>query len=233
MPSKPPSVGAKPRKYPKAWDRLSETVRATEPLCRLCAAAGRTTAAVCVDHMVPIAAGGSMLDPANLQPLCKSCHERKTEADKASEATRGKHGTRVRIVCGPPGAGKTRSVATRFAPGDVIYDMDSVAAAIVKTGPWAGVGDLLPVFYRVRDALLEAARDGYVPGTLWVIVTDLDAARDMAARYNATLDIVATPVDVCLERIMARPVPEDVKRRQHAAIAKWHASYQAKGAASA
>ena len=47
------------------------------PLCESCRAAGRLTAATEVDH-----ADGNVwnLEAANLRPLCKSCHSRKTVA---------------------------------------------------------------------------------------------------------------------------------------------------------
>ena len=37
--------------------------------------------ATIVDHIVPIADGGAKLDTANCQPLCASCHSRKTQDD--------------------------------------------------------------------------------------------------------------------------------------------------------
>lgn len=55
-----------------------------EPLCRACAAQGRTTVATIRDHILPLAEGGTdALD--NIQPLCLSCSDLKTRA----EARRG------------------------------------------------------------------------------------------------------------------------------------------------
>lgn len=58
------------------WRGLRLIVLAREPLCRACGAAAATD----VDHVAPVA---SAEDPAfwreaNLQPLCHSCHARKT-----------------------------------------------------------------------------------------------------------------------------------------------------------
>jgi 5-methylcytosine-specific restriction protein A len=44
-----------------------------EPLCRICAGAGRTTIATRVDHIKPLALGGLDLD-ANCRSLCVPCH---------------------------------------------------------------------------------------------------------------------------------------------------------------
>ena len=68
------------RGYGADWRRLRERVLAEEPLCRACAAAGRTSAADQVDHIRPFR---GLLDPlrldrGNLQPLCAACHTRKT-----------------------------------------------------------------------------------------------------------------------------------------------------------
>lgn len=58
-----------------------------EPLCRECWVHGRVTEATQVDHIVPLAEGGTN-DPDNLQSLCHSCHSRKTA--KAQAVARGR-----------------------------------------------------------------------------------------------------------------------------------------------
>lgn len=66
------------RGYDATWRRLRAMVLAREPLCRECAKRDRIVDAREVDHVTPIRFGGKRLDPANLQPLCKPCHSRKT-----------------------------------------------------------------------------------------------------------------------------------------------------------
>jgi 5-methylcytosine-specific restriction endonuclease McrA len=44
------------------------------PLCCMCQAEGRITAALHVDHVQPIRDGGAPFDPANLRSLCASHH---------------------------------------------------------------------------------------------------------------------------------------------------------------
>jgi 5-methylcytosine-specific restriction protein A len=65
------------RGYGAAWQRIRESVLLNEPLCRECCLHGITTAATEVDHIRAKAAGGTD-DRDNLQPLCKTCHSRKT-----------------------------------------------------------------------------------------------------------------------------------------------------------
>lgn len=60
---------------------------ARHPLCVECQAKGMVVAAAEVDHIVPLADGGTN-DDENLQSLCKSCHSRKT----ARESGFGKEG---------------------------------------------------------------------------------------------------------------------------------------------
>ncbi len=60
-------------------------VLSEEPLCMACRAQDRVSAATEVDHIVPIAEGGTD-ERENLQGLCSGCHA----ANTAREAQRGK-----------------------------------------------------------------------------------------------------------------------------------------------
>ncbi len=65
----------------RPWRRLREQVMARDlHLCVTCRAAGRIRQATEVDHITPVAKGGSD-NPANLQSLCADCHQAKTIAD--------------------------------------------------------------------------------------------------------------------------------------------------------
>ena len=73
-----------------AWQKLRASVLAGEPLCRHCTARGLTVIATDVDHMN----GADDNRPESLQPLCHSCHSRKTAQD---------HGKTVRYGCDADG----------------------------------------------------------------------------------------------------------------------------------
>ena len=62
----------------KAWKTLRLSHLNSEPLCRACRTVGKLVAAAVVDHIIPITEGGADLDDANLQSLCKPCHNAKT-----------------------------------------------------------------------------------------------------------------------------------------------------------
>lgn len=65
--------------YNGAWRRVRLAVLAREPLCRACSEAGRVTAAEEVDH---IDGNNRNNAAANLRPLCKPCHSRRTALDQ-------------------------------------------------------------------------------------------------------------------------------------------------------
>ena len=75
-----------------AWRSARAALLREEPLCRACRAGGRLAPATVVDHVRPIKDGGARFDPANLQPLCAPCHNRKT----ARETARANAGLRAR-----------------------------------------------------------------------------------------------------------------------------------------
>jgi len=65
----------------RPWRELREYVLSQNPICVMCQSRGLTVLAEEVDHIVPMSKGGEPYDLDNLQPLCKSCHSRKTAVD--------------------------------------------------------------------------------------------------------------------------------------------------------
>ncbi len=59
----------------RRWRRASRAYLQAHPLCVMCEAVGRTTLAVLVDHIEPVAkAPERAWDEDNWQPLCATCH---------------------------------------------------------------------------------------------------------------------------------------------------------------
>jgi 5-methylcytosine-specific restriction endonuclease McrA len=52
------------------------------PLCRVCFASHLATAANVLDHIKPIRDGGDVFAASNLQWLCDSCHNKKSNTDR-------------------------------------------------------------------------------------------------------------------------------------------------------
>lgn len=74
------------RGYTNAWVRYARDFRDRFPFCgqradgvfssehSRCTREGRRVLGDCVDHIVPISAGGSVFDPRNHQTLCNRCN---------------------------------------------------------------------------------------------------------------------------------------------------------------
>lgn len=71
---------ARARGYDEHWRKVRASILAAEPWCRTHAARGDKVEAVEVDHMDGNARNNAT---ANLRPLCKSCHSRRTARDQA------------------------------------------------------------------------------------------------------------------------------------------------------
>lgn len=206
MPRQPPRIKQHQQHH---WTVHSATLREREPLCRLCQAAGRTVPAVCADHKVPVSNGGSLHDPENIQPLCADCHRFKTgqEAHKRSIA-RGNYPAEGYVVLGAPAAGKSTLVADKAGSNDFVWDHDRVLAAIGGKD-WTNKPESKPIagalMNRLRIAMLEAWRDGHVPGRVWWVTTNVEEAKAITADFRSAQLLVLQPsLDTLAERIEAR-----------------------------
>ncbi len=79
--SRPPRPTTAERGYDARWRKLRIQHLRQHPFCEHCKRDGRAELATEVDHIRPISTGGGVLDPDNLQSLCKPCHSRKTLAE--------------------------------------------------------------------------------------------------------------------------------------------------------
>ena len=71
--------GAETRGYDARWRKARKVFLQQHPLCAECKQNGKLTPATVVDHIIPHRGDKQLFwDEANWQPLCKSCHDRKT-----------------------------------------------------------------------------------------------------------------------------------------------------------
>lgn len=77
------------RGYGGRWRKIRDAVLRREPLCRSCRLLGLDVEATDVDHIVPRARGGTD-EASNLQPLCHSCHSKKTATEDVERDQLGK-----------------------------------------------------------------------------------------------------------------------------------------------
>jgi len=67
------------RGYSYQWSQARELFLKAYPICANCERRGRITAATVVDHIIPHRGDDFLFwDESNWQPLCASCHSRKT-----------------------------------------------------------------------------------------------------------------------------------------------------------
>lgn len=71
--------GAESRGYDARWRKARTAFLQRNPLCNECMKRGKITPATVVDHIIPHRGDRKLFwDESNWQPLCKSCHDRKT-----------------------------------------------------------------------------------------------------------------------------------------------------------
>ena len=74
----PPRGSASSRGYGRLWQKVRKMFLVEHPLCMDCEAKGLTTPATEVHHVRSLKGNpGLAYDPANLQALCKMCHNRR------------------------------------------------------------------------------------------------------------------------------------------------------------
>jgi 5-methylcytosine-specific restriction enzyme A len=65
--------------YGRRWGKMRQRFLADHPFCVRCAEQNTRQLATEADHIIPHDGRASLMwDVTNLQPLCKSCHSRKT-----------------------------------------------------------------------------------------------------------------------------------------------------------
>lgn len=73
------------RGYGSDWARLSKRIRTERPLCQVCQAQGKVTAATEVHHLLPITLSPHLrLEPTNLLSVCRVCHEELERGDSTT-----------------------------------------------------------------------------------------------------------------------------------------------------
>lgn len=158
---------AKPQ-YSGPWRRIRRQVLERDShLCQI-RSNGCTFAATEVDHIVPTTQGGAWFDPLNLRASCFNCNNKRVDR-KRTEAWRTSR-TRIVLVIGPPGAGKTQWVEENKGENDLVVDYDSIAVALGSAVTHGHSDPIHSATMAARNAVLTSLRRGAVEvGRAWII----------------------------------------------------------------
>ncbi|MCC8930824.1 ATP-binding protein [Rhodococcus sp. I2R] len=114
----------------------------------------------------------------------------------------------IRVIVGPPCAGKSTYITENAAPGDTIVDFDALAKAFGSIGHHDTPLPMRRVVQAARSAAIAQILMGRVENA-WVI--DTDPTRMMQAQYRragAEIILLDPGLATCLERATADERPD-------------------------
>lgn len=181
-----------------------------------------------VDHIIPLAAGGTD-DPDNLQAINRDCHRAKTdsEAPNASILPRWipSPAKPLIVVCGPPGAGKTTYAREHATDDDLVLDLDALAAEVVGKPLWQCNTQERNRAIRERNHRLAQFTKGQTAHPRCYLIATAGTFKQRKFWMDKGADVVVMDVDKieCKRRVMDDPERSDeAKRAVMAAIDRWN-----------
>lgn len=235
------------RGYGDEWRKLRAAFIAEHPVCCV-AGCGKPT--VDVDHIERLRDHPERrLDPAVLRPMCHAHHAQHTARTTGFAGRHNERGGRrvsthaalhpdwlrpsrvpLRIVCGPPAAGKAAYVAEHASFTELTLDLDEIRATLSGQPIFQPGYGWLNEAIRRRNAELGKLSSPYVRlGGAWLIVP---APRPETRQWwrdrlqPLSVIVLATPAATCHARIDADPRRHLVRDQHHAAVESWWAEYQ-------
>lgn len=197
----------------RRWRTLRARVLAEEEFCRRCGFPASE-----VDHIIPLAADGDRWDRDNLQALCGDCHTDKTSLEVTTIGP-VRHtyrvDTRVIVISGSPCAGKTTHTAARAQPGDLVWDHDTLAAALGSPGSHQHPAWYTPFLAEMREAFLRRLTRPHPAPRVWIVTTDPALADRLPGAQHLRLHATR---GTCHQRAAAAGRPD----RWHELIDMWH-----------
>jgi hypothetical protein len=190
------------------------------PLCAECKSRGLTTATEELDHVTPLAFGGTDTED-NIQGLCGPCHAAKSALEDAAHGGAANHPDWLKpsaipltILCGPPCSGKSTYIEQHAHPADMVIDLDGILQRLKPDyRHWSNMlaPDLLDAGIRARNAMLGTLSRQH-SGQAWFIVS-APAPAERAwwhSKLGGELILLHPGADECKRRAVARGTPNAV-----------------------
>lgn len=127
-----------------------------------------------VDHIIPAEQGGAPYEHSNLRAACRRCNVGRANRDREQNGWRTS-ATRISLVYGPPGAGKSTYVHEHKGPGDLVVDYDLLGHAI-GSDTREQHQEFHGTINAARNAILDRIRRGDTGANrVWIISTNPNA----------------------------------------------------------
>lgn len=193
-----------------------------------------TSQLVC-DHIEPHRGDEAKFWAGPFQTLCAPCHngtkqriERRRAGRRATAYPDWLRPSAVplTIVAGPPAAGKSRYIAERQRPGDVVIDLDMIAAGLIGgevRHDWDREAHLQDALWRRNAMLADLSRRE--AGAAWFALLEPSAERRAwwQARLGAVeVVVIEATVETCLEHA-ARDADRSAAAVEASAAGWWRA----------
>ena len=135
----------------------------------------------------------------------------------------------IKIVCGPPGSGKTTYVLSKKKSGDLIIDLDAIIQAFTFLPYYEKPQRLLPLMWDVRDfvvARMKTSQGMFYGG--WVIMggAKVEKRNRIAINLDAKVYVLEISSFECSKRISHDERRKDRALQWVELVNKWWREYE-------